>query len=165
MKTIPTILAVGALAAFVAVPATGGAAVPSDAAPQFAAAPAVSFQIVVDRKGHFASLGAVVRLRHELTEHQRRSFGLIAGTRLRAGQSVPDELFGGTTLGRLGTKGRNCYAAEVAQLRRHASVHSGDVWRVAFADGTHVAAQVRAVRLVRGPSSDRAAAQRLGCFA
>jgi len=164
MKTIPTILALGALAALAALPASAGAAVAPDAAPQFAAAPAASFQIIVDGKGHFASIGAVVRLRHELTDHQRRTFGLIAGTRLRAGQSVPDQLFGGTTLGRLGTKGRNCYAAEVAQLRRHASVRSGDVWRLAFADGTHVAAQVRAVRLVRGPSSDRAAAERLGCF-
>jgi hypothetical protein len=161
MKAISTILALGALAAL---PASGGAAVPSDAAPQFATDPAVSFQIIADRKSHFVSLGAVVRLRHALTERQRRSFGLIAGTRLRVGQSVPDELFGGTTLGRLGTKGRNCYAAEVAQLRRHASVHAGDVWRVAFADGRHVAAQVRSVRLVRGPS-DRAGARQLGCFA
>jgi hypothetical protein len=162
MKTISSLLVLGALATL---PASAIAAVPAEAAPQFAAAPAVSFQIIVDSsKGHFASLGAVVRLRHKLTEHQRRTFGLIAGTRLRAGQSVPDELFGGTTLGRLGTKGSNCYAAEVAQLRRHAGVHSGDVWRVAFADGQRVAAQVRSVRLVRGPSSDRAAAQRLGCF-
>jgi hypothetical protein len=160
MKAISTILAVAALAAL---PASSGAAVPSDA-PQFAADPGVSFQIIVDPKGHFVSLGAVVRLRHALTERQRRGFGLIAGTRLRAGQSVPDELFGGTTLGRLGTKGRHCYAAEVAQLRRHASVHTGDVWRVAFTDGQHVAGQVRSVTLVRGPS-ERAAAQRLGCFA
>jgi hypothetical protein len=35
---------------------------------------------------------------------------------------------------------------------------------VAFADGKRVAAKVSSVRLVRGPSSDRAAAQRLGCF-
>jgi hypothetical protein len=164
MKATPTILALVALAALGALPASGGAATATDPAPQFAADPGVSFQMVVDRKGHFISLGAVVRLRHAITEHQRRSFGLIAGTRLRAGQQVPDELFGGTTLGRLGPKGRHCYAAEVAQLRRHASVHTGDVWRVAFTDGHHVAAQVRSVTLVRGPS-ERAAAQRLGCFA
>jgi hypothetical protein len=163
MKTISTIFAVGALAAL-ALPASGTAAVPRDAAPQLAAAPGVSFQILVDRKGRYVSFGAVVRLRHKLTEHQRRTFGLIAGTRLRAGQPVPDELFGGTTLGRLGTKGRNCYAAEVAQLRRHTSVHAGDVWRVAFADSKNVAAQVRSVHVVRGASSDRVAAQRLGCF-
>jgi hypothetical protein len=161
MKATSTILALAALAAL---PASSGAAIPSDAAPQFAADPGVSFQIIVDRKGHFVSLGAVVRLRHALTERQRRTFGLIAGTRLRAGQSVPDELFGGTTLGRLGTKGRHCYAAEVAQLRRHASVHTGDIWRVAFTDGRRVAGQVRSVTLVSGPS-ERAAARRLGCFA
>ena len=158
LGTLFTALVVGALAALPA-----SAATPSDGAPRFAAAPAVSFQIVADRNGHFASLGAVVRLRHALTERQRRTYGLLSGPLLRAGQAVPDELFGGTTLGRIGIKGRHCYAAEVAQLRRHAAVHSGDVWRVGFTDGHRVAAQVVRVTLVRGPA-ERAAAQRLGCF-
>jgi hypothetical protein len=72
MKTTATVLALAALAVL---PASSSAAVPSDDAPQFAAAPSVSFHIIVDRKGHFASLGAVVRLRHKLTQHQRRTFG------------------------------------------------------------------------------------------
>jgi hypothetical protein len=104
-----------------------------------------------------------VRLRQALTDRQRRTYGLLAGPLLRAGQAVPDELFGGTTLGRIGDKGRHCYAAEVAQLRRHASVHNRAGWRVAFHDGHRVAAQVRSAPLARGPS-EQAAAQRLGCF-
>jgi hypothetical protein len=151
-------------AAAAALPAAAGAAPASDPPPGLAAKPAVSFQVVVDDKGHFVSLGGVVRLRHKLTDHQRRTFALVAGARLRTGQAVPDELFGGTSLGRIGSAGRNCYAAEVGQLRRHAGVHSGAIWRVGFTDGTRVVGTVRAARLVRGASSDRAAAQRLGCF-
>jgi hypothetical protein len=53
-------------------------------------------------------------------------------------------------------------AAEVAQLRRHATVRSGARWRLAFTDGHRVAAQVRAVVLHRG-TPEGAAAWRLGC--
>jgi hypothetical protein len=165
MTLTRSVVAALALAAFGVLPAATVAAPAAGGAPQLAAKPAVSFQVIVDDKGHFVSLGGVVRLRHKLTDHQRRTFALIAGTRLRSGQAVPDELFGGTTLGRIGSVGRNCYAAEVSQLRRHASVHSGAVWRVAFTDGTRVAGPVSSVRLARGASSDRTAAQRLGCFA
>jgi hypothetical protein len=160
MKAFGALLIMLALAAL---PAAAAAALARDGAPRFAAGPAVSFQVSVDRKGHFVSLGAVVRLRSALTEHQRRTYGLLAGPLLRPGQPVPDELFGGTTLGRIGANGRHCYAAEVAQLRRHAVVHSGAVWRVGFTDGHRVAGHVTPVRLVRGPA-ERAAAQRLGCI-
>jgi hypothetical protein len=163
MTPLRSLVTVAVLAA-AALPASAAAAPAADPPPRLAAKPAVSFQIIADGKGHFVSFGAVVRLRHKLSDHQRRTFALVAGTRLRSGQAVPDELFGGTTLGRVGTAGRNCYAGEVAQLRRHASVHSGDVWRVAFTDGTRVVGPVRSVRLVRGASADRVEAQRLGCL-
>ncbi len=78
-------------------------------------------------------------------------------------RAVPDALFGGTSLGRIGDKDRHCYATEVAQLRRHATVHDGARWRIGFMDGHTVSAQVRTVTLHRGGDL-RAAARSQGCY-
>ena len=66
----------------------------------------MSLSIIADHQGHHASLGAVVRLERQLTDRQRRVYGLVAGPTLRAGQTVPDALFGGTSLGRIGFMAR-----------------------------------------------------------
>ena len=123
----------------------------------------MSLSIIADHQGHHASLGAVVRLERQLTDRRRRVYGLVAGPTLRAGQAVPDALFGGTSLGRIGDKDRHCYATEVAQLRRHATVHDGARWRIGFMDGHTVNAQVRTVTLHRGGDL-RAAARSQGCY-
>lgn len=104
-----------------------------------------------------------MRLERQLTDRQRRVYGLLAGPTLRAGQAVPDELFGGTALGRIGDKDRHCYATEVAQLRRHATVRDGARWRIGFTDGRTVSARVRAVTLHRDGDL-RAAARSQGCY-
>ena len=158
--TLAAALGVTALAI---VAPTAGAGGSPEGAPRLARTPIVSLSIIADHQGHYASLGAVVRLERQLTDRQRRVYGLVAGPILRAGQTVPDALFGGMTLGRIGDKDRHCYATEVAQLRRHETVRDGARWRLGFTDGHTVGAQVRAVTLHRDGDL-RAAARSQGCY-
>ena len=154
--------ALGMTALAMLAPAAGAGGSPNGA-PKLARTPTVSLAIIADRQGHHASLAAVVRLERQLTDRQRRVYGLVAGPVLRAGQAVPDELFGGTSLGRIGDKDRHCYAAEVAQLRRHTTVRDGARWRIGFTDGSTVSAQVRTVTLHRAGDL-RATARGQGCY-
>jgi hypothetical protein len=154
--------ALGTTALAIGAPTVGAEGSP-DGAPKLARTPTVSLAIIADRQGHHASLAAVVRLKRQLTDRQRRVYGLVAGPALRAGQAVPDALFGGTSLGRIGDKDRHCYAAEVAQLRRHTTVRNGAQWRIGFMDGHTVSAQVRTVTLHRAGDL-RAAARSQGCY-
>ena len=154
--------ALGMTALAIVAPAAGAGGSPQGA-PRLARTPTVSLAILADSKGHYASLAAVVRLERQITDRQRRVYGLVAGPVLRAGQAVPDALFGGTSLGRIGDKDRHCYAAEVAQLRRHPTVRDGAQWRIGFMDGHTVSAQVRTVTLHRSGGL-RAAARSQGCY-
>jgi hypothetical protein len=93
----------------------------------------------------YYSLSAVVKLSRSLTQADRTGggLGLIASlwaTRdhLDPGTELPDELFAGSSLGRVGRTSSHCYRAEVAQLSPHHAVRPGRSWRVALHDGHHV---------------------------
>lgn len=91
----------------------------------------------------FYAFGAVVRFDRALTAAEQRRTGLIATqwifrAHLAPGRALPDPLFGGTGLGRVGARGKHCYLAEVATVRAWHAVRLGGAWRVALHDGRTV---------------------------
>jgi hypothetical protein len=127
---------------------------------------------VVPKKGSpYFSLSAVVKLNRSLTSADRQGggFGLIGSlwaTRrnLDRGTQLPDELFGGTSLGRVGRAGAHCYRAEVAQLNAHRTVRPGRPWRIALHDGQTVLRLAPRTILVKNTSATEAKQiRKLGC--
>lgn len=106
--------------------------------------PIAEYAIVRD----FVSIGVKVRLARPLAERGR--YSVIAAPRLRRGRELPDELFGGGSLGRLTGRRGVWYVAEAAQLRRRHTVTAGARWQVALARSGHVVGVVKTVRLRRG---------------
>lgn len=114
-------------------------------------------------------LRAVVRLDRAPAPAQRRGLGLLAAggpapRQVANGAALPDALFGGTSLGRIGVAGRHCYVAEVAQLRAHRSVTLGTPWRLVLHDGRRVTGSGLQVTLRAQVAAEDAAARRLGCL-
>jgi hypothetical protein len=99
----------------------------------------------------FITVGATVKLERAFqSKAEQRRYSVVAAPHLRAGQRLPDELFGGTSLGRLPHRSGAWYAAEAVQLRRRASVKTGARWQVALARGNRIVGVVKTVRIRRG---------------
>jgi hypothetical protein len=119
----------------------GASSAGAQAPPRIVKASSIAAKRITPKGGAaYYSLGAVVRLDRSLTVAERRHFGLIASTwatrrNLDPGAKLPDALFGGTGLGRIGRPAAHCYLAEVAQLNAHRSVRPGRSWRIALHDG------------------------------
>jgi hypothetical protein len=150
-------------AAFGALVGTGGAATSS--APKFTKAPVLTYQSTKDRKGRYITVGAFLRLDRTFTDKLRRKYFLVAGTSLRSGQTLPRELFGGGSLGKLGKSSRHCYGeANVALLKRKKSTSNGTTWGIGFASGKKVVGKVWKVKIKRSTESSVVnAADKLGC--
>src|SRR5918911_1478110 len=119
----------------------GSAVAPASAlatsAPRILATSSVSTKRIAHALKDYVSLGAVVRFDRALTASEQRRFGLIATRwpfrhRLDPGAVLPDRLFGGTSLGRIGATARHCYLAEVATLRAWHTAKPGIALRVAL---------------------------------
>jgi len=138
-----------------------GAAVAKPAPPRIVKVSSVDAVRVVPKTGTpYYSLSAVVRLDRSLTEADRRGGGLgLIGSfwatrdHLDQGTKLPDELFGGTTLGRVGRVSAHCYRAEVAQLNPHTNVRPGRSWRIALHDGHTVLRLAPRTTLVKRTSA------------
>jgi hypothetical protein len=137
-----------ALAAVAAVP---GAASAAAAPPKLVGAPILTYAIASNAtNGRFVSVGAKVRLdRPFASRAEQRRYSVVAAPRLTAGQDLADELFGGTSLGRLSGREAVWYAAEAVQLKRRRSVSSGARWQVALARGGKIVGAVKTVTLRR----------------
>lgn len=114
----------------------------------------------------YYSLSAVVRLSGALPINHN-NLGLVATTwatrsHIDVGTRLPDALFAGSGLGRVGTAGRHCYRAEIAQLTAHHTVKAGLSWRVALHDGRRVLRTAPRVRLSTKVSESQQLEQ-LGC--
>src|SRR4051812_20796658 len=134
-----------------AVPALAPAAHAATAPPRLIGTPSVTYAISSNASsGRFVTIGGVVRLdrRFADTTEQHR-YALVVGTRLHRGEVLPDELFGGTALGRFNRHPGAWYAAEAAQLRKHSSVRNGARWDVALARDGRIVGAIKHVTLRR----------------
>jgi hypothetical protein len=117
----------------------------------------------------YYAIGAVVRFDRDLTSSEQQRYGLITTQwtfrdHLNVGRRVPDALFGGISLGRIGTKGRHCYVAEVATFRAWHTVKPGGSWRLALHDGHTVLRDApRTILLKATNGTERQQAAALGC--
>lgn len=122
-------------------------------------------------KGAFVAFGAVVKLDRALTGPTRSRWGLITAPwsvrkQVADAAHLPDNLFGGTSLGRIGSPSRHCYVAEVAQVTNHTSVRFGSTWRLAVHDGNHARGAGLRLRVRKASSTnEQIAARALGCYA
>jgi len=109
----------------------------------------------------YVSLQVVLRLDRSHAPSRRTT---VAAPTLRAGQQLPDALFGGRTLRRIGRATRHCFVGEVAQLRRRTEIGSAS-WRLGLIDDQQVLAPVKrvTVRSTSGTGWTRTAAARLRC--
>jgi hypothetical protein len=140
---LATVLAAAAVLAAVADAAT--------APPRLIGTPSVRYSVTSNTSnGRFVTIGAVVRLdRRFASSAELRRYSLVAGTRLRRVRILPDELFGGTALGRLARRPGAWYAVEAAQLRKHASARNGSRWEIALARDGRVIGAIKHVTLRR----------------
>jgi len=100
--------------------------------------------------GRFVSVGARVRLdRPFVNGTELRRYAVVAAPRLRTGQRLAGELFGGSALGRITARRGAWYAAEAVQLERRRSVRRGARWQVALARGNRIVGVVKTVALRR----------------
>jgi hypothetical protein len=134
--------------AFAAVAPAAHAATPP---PRLVGAPTVSYAVSSNTSnGRFVTIGAVVRLdRAFRSSAELHRYTLVAGTRQRSGQVLPDETFGGLSLGRLARRPGAWYAAEAVQLRKHTSVRNPR-WEIALAGDGRILGAIKHVTLRRG---------------
>jgi hypothetical protein len=140
-----------ALLALLATLAVAPVAQAAAAPPRIVGTPTVTAASVSSTgNGRFVSLGATVRLdRPFANATEQHRYALVAAPRLRAGERLPDALFGGSVLGRLGRRPGAWYTGEVAQLALHRAVRSGARWQVALARGNRIVGVVKPVTLRR----------------
>ena len=142
MKTVALALTAAALASAAPVAA---------AAPRLVGRPAVTYTVSSDRTlGRFVTIDARVRLSRPFpnaTEQHR--YALVAAPRLRPGQRLADELFGGSPLGRLAHRRGAYYQAEAVQLQRRRGVRRGARWQIALARGNRIVGTIKTVTLRR----------------
>jgi hypothetical protein len=143
------LLAAVALAVVVLVPVAH--AQTSTSPPRLIGTPTVRYSIGSNASnGRFVTIGAVIRLDRAFdSSAELHRYTLVAGTRLRSGQVLPDELFGGSALGRTARRPGAWYAAEAAQLRKHTSVRSGAPWEIALARDGRIVGAIKHVTLRR----------------
>jgi hypothetical protein len=105
-----------------------------------------------------------------ITTRERSHIALITAPwdhreQVADGAALPDNLFGGTSLGRIGTASRHCYVAEVAQVRNHTKIRFGSIWRLAVHDGKQALGKGLRLHARRADSTtQRAQAEALGCY-
>jgi hypothetical protein len=152
-----------ALAASIAALALASAATASAQTPPLVLkASNIAAKLITPESGRpYYSLSAVVRLDRSLTAADRRGLGLIASrwaTRagLDPGTTLPDALFGGTSLGRVGRQAAHCYIAEIAQLHAHRTVKPGQSWRIALHDGHTVLRTAPRVTIAKSTTATEA---------
>ena len=143
-----------ALAAVLALAAAALAPVAqaSTAPPRIVGSPMLTYVIASNTdNGRFVSVGALVRLdrRFAKTTEQHR-YAVVAAPHLVPGEILPDELFGGTALGRFSPPRGAWYQAEAVQLHRRRTVRAGARWQVALARGNRIVGAVKTVTLRRG---------------
>jgi hypothetical protein len=135
----------------IAIAAVAPAAQAATAPPRLIGTPTTSYSNLSNASnGRFVSIGAVVRLdrRFADTAEQHR-YALVVGTRLHRGEVLPDETFGGGSIGRLARRPGAWYAAEAVQLRKHASVRNGARWEIALARDGRIVGAIKHVTLRR----------------
>jgi hypothetical protein len=137
------------LAVLAALAAAAPAAQADAAVPRLVGSPQLTYSTLSDAdNGQFISIGATVRLdRPFASTAEQHRYAIVAAPRLRRGQRLPDEAFGGTTLGRLGHRRGAWYAAEAVQLQQRRSVAPGARWQVALARGGTIVGLVKTARL------------------
>ena len=155
-----------ALAATAAAPVTARA---QQAAPRLLGGQLTAKRITTPQ-GAFVSFGAVVRLSRGITTRERSHIGLITAPwshreQVANGAALPDNLFGGTSLGRIGRAQRHCYVAEVAQVQNHTKIRYGSIWRLAVHNGNQALGNGLRLHARRADSTDeRKQAEALGCY-
>lgn len=143
-----TIVATTAAAVVAALaPAAPAAAAP----PKLIRTPVLTYDITSTAdSGRFVSVGARVRLdRPFVNSTELHRYTVVAAPRLRTGQRLADELFGGSALGRIAARPGAWYAAEAVQLKQRRTVRRGERWQIALARGNQIAGVVKPVRLRR----------------
>lgn len=149
---------------------TAVAAAPASAAAPHLVGGRLTAKRITTPHGPFVSFGAVVRLDRDVTTRERSHIGLVTAPwnhrgQVASGAALPDNLFGGTSLGRIGSPGRHCYVAEVAQVTSHTGVRFGSTWRLAIHDGRHVLGSGLRLHARRADRTDeRALAEALRCY-
>ena len=94
------------------------------------------------------SVGVHVRLDRQFASRAEQGrYAVVAAPHLKTGQKLPQRLFGGTSLGRIGGASAPWYAAEALQLRKRAGVADGARWQVALVRSGRVVGAVKTVRL------------------
>jgi hypothetical protein len=165
MPKVP--LLIGAIVAALAVPSVSAGR--QDETPvRLVGTPSVNYAWVERGGDRFASFAAVVKLNRALTrrEHNVGRYGLVVAPRLRRNQELPDEMFGGISLGNIGDRG-HCYLAEPAQFASQPRPRAGARWRLGIAANERILGRVKRVTLTiarRGAAWEREAARRLGCM-
>ena len=139
---------------------TGG-----EAGPQLIGTPSVRYSFTRDKRlGRYLTVGAVIRTDRAL---DRSKYAVITAPKLKRGQDLPGELFGGLKPGAIGQKGKHCYEAEVVQDRQHKALNGDRTWRMGLLRrGDVYEGRLKHVTLTRGGFDsdwDLKAAKRLGC--
>jgi hypothetical protein len=112
--------------------------------PQIVGTPAVTYKVVDGA----VSIGATVHLDRTFTSTtDQRRYSVVAAPALTRGEKLADELFGGTSLGRLSNRKGAWYRAEAVQLKKRSSVKRGARWKVALARGGRVVGAIKTVTL------------------
>ena len=108
------------------------------------------------------SVGVHVRLDRRFADSaEQRRYAVVAAPHLQTGQRLPQELFGGTSLGRIGHREAPWYAAEALQLRKRASVAAQTrAGRSRWCAGTASSARSRPCGCVRSPPAARPSGRR-----
>ncbi|MBI5106991.1 MAG: hypothetical protein HZB46_18755 [Solirubrobacterales bacterium] len=144
--------------------ALGASPALADDGPRLVRAPKVDVRTVTAGGDSFVSIGASFRLDREFSsDAERFQYAIVVAPHLRAGQKLPDELFGGTTFGRIGARGGHCFRAEAVQLRKRAKVRRGARWQAALVHRSTVVGPVRTVTLRRVADDPARDARALGC--
>lgn len=112
-----------------------------------------------------ATIGVVVRL--DRRPSRPSTMAIYAAPHLRSGQKMGSNMYGGTSLGAIGSPQRHCYLAEALQPRPRAQLRQGAHWRVGITvrATTLVDTSRVTLRTSTGDAWIRSAAKRLGCYA
>ena len=137
-----------AIALTAVAPAAQAAAPP----PRLTGTPTATFAVNSNSSnGRFVTIGAVVHLDRRFADSaEQRHYALVAGTSLHRGEVLPDETFGGTSIGRFARRPGAWYTAEAVQLRKHSSVRNAARWEIALARDGRIVGAIKHVTLRRG---------------
>jgi len=137
----------------------------SGGGPQLIGTPSVRYMFLRKQGlGRYLSLGVVFRTDRAL---DRSRYAVIAAPKLKNGEQLPDELFGGITPGTVGRKGGHCYFGELIQDRQHRALNGDRTWQMGLLlDSKVTGGRLKHITLNRFDENDAwelKAADRLGC--